>query len=161
MWIDSYLGPPNQLVYNTGTNFASIELRNKVRLIDITCKQVSIKAYQSVGKVERYYRLLYYAFKILYAKLSRLFTDKAILQIAVKAVNNTARLDRLVPILLIFSAFPQMNTDLPLFQLILKRAKAIAKAIKALQKAAAERQLNAVLYSHNGPNVTYQLMLLL
>jgi hypothetical protein len=45
MWIDSYLGPPNWLVYNAGTNFTSIELRNEARLMGITCKQVLIEAY--------------------------------------------------------------------------------------------------------------------
>jgi len=51
---------------------------------------------------------------------------------AVKAVNNTAGPDRLVPILLVFSVFPWINTNLPPSQSTLKRTKAIAKVIKVL-----------------------------
>jgi hypothetical protein len=78
---------------------------------------------------------------------------------AVKAVNDTAGPDGLVPTLLVFGAFPRMNTDSPPSQSTLKRAEAIAKATKALRKAAAERQLNAALHSRNGPDVTHQLTL--
>ena len=47
---------------------------------------------------------LYYIYKIISSELkgaSKEFT----LQIAVKAVNNSASLDRLVPILLVFGAY--------------------------------------------------------
>jgi hypothetical protein len=46
-----------------------------------------------------------------------------------KAINNTTGLDRLVPTLLVFSAFLQVNIDLPPIPLIFKHVKAIAKII--------------------------------
>jgi len=71
----------------------------------IKVKEVPIKAYNSIGKVERYYTPLHRVYKIISLELED--TSKELtLQIAVKAINNSASLDRLVPILLVFSAYP-------------------------------------------------------
>ena len=55
--------------------------------------------------MERYYAPLYYIYKIISLELEGA-SEEHILQIAVKAVNDSASLDRLVPILLVFSAYP-------------------------------------------------------
>ena len=71
----------------------------------IKVKEVPIKAYNSVRKVEWYYMPLYCIYKIISLKLkgvSKEFT----LQIAVKAINDFISPDRLIPILLVFSAYP-------------------------------------------------------
>jgi hypothetical protein len=78
-------------------------------------------------------------------------SDEAILQMAVKAVNNTAGPDGLVPTLLVFGAYPRMTTELLLSPLIIKRSEAIQKATKALRKIAAERQVADALNTQNGP----------
>ena len=71
----------------------------------IKVKEVPIKAYNSVRKVEWYYIPLYRIYEIISSELKG--TSKELtLQIAVKAVNNSASLNRLVPILLVFSAYP-------------------------------------------------------
>ena len=49
---------------------------------------------------------------------------------AIKAVNDFTSLDRLIPILLVFSAYPQMTNNLPLSPSIVQWAEAICKAIK-------------------------------
>jgi hypothetical protein len=46
-----------------------------------------------------------------------------------KAINNTTSLDRLVPTLLIFGTFLQVNIDLLPILLMLKHIKVIAKII--------------------------------
>jgi hypothetical protein len=56
------------------------------------------------------------------------------LQIAFKAINNTIRLDSLILILLIYSAYLQITKHDPLLLLITKRALAIKKAIAKVQK---------------------------
>jgi len=71
----------------------------------IKVKEVPIKAYNSVGKVERYYMLLRRVYKIISLELEDA-SKELTLQIAVKAINNSASLDRLIPILLVFSAYP-------------------------------------------------------
>jgi hypothetical protein len=55
--------------------------------------------------VEQYYILLYYIYKIISLKLKGV-NKELTLQIAIKAVNNSAKLNRLIPILLIFNTYP-------------------------------------------------------
>ena len=71
----------------------------------IEVKEVPVKAHNSVGKVERYYVLLRRAYKIISLELKGA-SEELILQIAVKAVNDSAGPDRLIPILLVFGAYP-------------------------------------------------------
>jgi hypothetical protein len=105
-----------------------------------------------VGKVERYHTPLRKAFEILYAELGTISSKEAILQMAVKAVNDTAVPNGLVPTLLVFGAFPRVTLDSPPTPSTLKRAEAITKAMKALRKLRAERQVRAALATRNGPN---------
>ena len=71
----------------------------------IKVKEVPIKTYNSVRKVEWYYMLLYYVYKIISSELKSA-SKKLTLQIAIKAINDSASLNRLIPILLVFGAYP-------------------------------------------------------
>jgi len=71
----------------------------------IKVKEVPIKAYNNIKKVERYYTPLCRVYKIISLELEGA-SKELILQIAIKAINNSASLDGLVPILLVFSAYP-------------------------------------------------------
>jgi len=71
----------------------------------IKVKEVPIKAYNSIRKVERYYTPLCRVYKIISLELEDA-SKELTLQIAIKAVNNSASLDRLIPILLVFGAYP-------------------------------------------------------
>jgi len=68
-------------------------------------QEVPIKAHNSIRKVERYYTPLCRVYKIISLELEDA-SKELTLQIAVKAINNSASLDRLVPILLVFGAYP-------------------------------------------------------
>jgi hypothetical protein len=52
---------------------------------------------------------------------------------AIKAINNTAGLNSLVPILLVFRAYPRMTLADPPAPLIIKRSKAIQDTIRELR----------------------------
>jgi len=71
----------------------------------IKVKGVPIKAHNSIKKVEQYYAPLRHIYKIIFLELKDT-SEELTLQIAVKAINNSASLDRLVPTLLVFSAYP-------------------------------------------------------
>jgi len=71
----------------------------------IKVKEVPIKAHNSIRKVERYYTLLRRAYKIISLELENA-SEELTLQIAVKAINDSAGPDGLIPILLVFSAYP-------------------------------------------------------
>ncbi|KAF1974170.1 hypothetical protein BU23DRAFT_567694 [Bimuria novae-zelandiae CBS 107.79] len=81
------------------------------------------------------------AYEIIRAELDSSTSDIAVLQIVVKAVNNTASLDELIPTLLVFGAYPRVSIDSPPLPSTIRRAEAIQKAIKALRRAAVERAL--------------------
>lgn len=44
-WINVYQGPPDNIVHNPGTNFASEDFRNRAKIISTTCKQMPVEAY--------------------------------------------------------------------------------------------------------------------
>jgi len=71
----------------------------------IKVKEVPIKAHNSIGKVERYYAPLCHAYKIISLELEDA-SEELTLQMAIKAVNDSAGPDGLVPILLVFGAYP-------------------------------------------------------
>ena len=71
----------------------------------IKVKEVPIKVYNSIGKVEWYYMPLYHIYKIISSELKGV-SEELTLQMAVKAINDSTGPDRLVPILLVFGAYP-------------------------------------------------------
>ncbi len=75
-----------------------------------------------------------------------------ILQIAVKAVNNIAGPNRIVPILLVFGAYLQLTEIDPLSLLITKRAEAVRVVMKEVRRLHVERQVKDMLAIHNSPN---------
>ena len=64
-----------------------------------------MEAHYLVGIVERYYNIVRRAYKIIMAEIKGINKDIA-LQMAFKAINDTAGLDRIVPILLVYGALP-------------------------------------------------------
>lgn len=153
LWADTYLGPPDIVTHDAGTNFNSIEWRNDAKTLGITCKQVPTESHWSIGKVERAHAPLRKAWDILYTELGSFTSEEAILQMAVKALNDTMGPDGLVPTLLVFGAYPRMTTDSPPSQSTLKRGEAVHKAMIALRKTMATRQINEALNARNGPDV--------
>ena len=73
---------------------------------------------------------------------------------AVKAVNDTAGLDGLVPTLLVYGAYPKMSKLDPPTPSITERAAAIRKAMAEIVKLRAKQTVNNALHHRNGPNTT-------
>jgi len=71
----------------------------------IKVKEVPVKAHNSIGKMEQYYVPLCCAYKIISSELKGV-SKKLILQMAVKAVNNSTGPDGLIPTLLVFGTYP-------------------------------------------------------
>ena len=71
----------------------------------IKVKEVPVEAYNSVKKVEQYYILLRCVYEIISSELKSI-SEELTLQIAIKAVNDSAGLDGFIPILLVFSTYP-------------------------------------------------------
>jgi hypothetical protein len=73
---------------------------------------------------------------------------------AVKAVNDTAGPDGLVPTLLVYGAYPRMTNLDPPAPSIIDRAAAIQKAISEIAKLQAKQAINSTLNHRNGPDIT-------
>jgi hypothetical protein len=128
----------------------------------IKVKEVPVKAHDSVGLVERYHALLRQAYKILKKELKDKHINKEmILQMAVKAVNNSAGPDEIVPTLLVFGPYPRMTEIDPPSPTIAKRAEAIRAVTKEVRQLYAKRQVSDALAMRNGLNTTATVDLLL
>src|SRR5271154_2301917 len=96
----------------------------------ISTKAVPVEAHWSVGLVERAHPALQRAYQIITEECPDIQKELA-LQMAVKAVNDTAGLNGLVPTLLVYGAYPRMsNLDPP--------APSVTECATAIQKAMAE-----------------------
>jgi hypothetical protein len=149
-WIDTYLGPPDHIVSDAGKNFVSKEFKEYANTIGIRTKAVPVKAHNSVGIVEQYHGPLRRIYQIMRVKLPGVDKDVA-LQIAFKALNDTAGPDGLVPTLLVFGAYPRMVESDPLSPTVTQQAAAIKKAMVEIRKIRAEQQIADALRTRNGP----------
>jgi hypothetical protein len=78
--------------------------------------------------VEHYHSLLQRAYQIIITEIPEISKEMA-LQMAFKAINDTASLKGLVPILLVFGAYPRMVELDMLLPSVIQRATAIKKAM--------------------------------
>ncbi|PVH75994.1 hypothetical protein DL98DRAFT_394145, partial [Cadophora sp. DSE1049] len=123
--INIYLRPPDFIIYDYKTNFNFKKFRSALRFISSTFKLVLIKAYYFISKMEKYYRLFYYTYKIVTEKHFKLNNENR-LQIAVKAINNTTSPSKLIFILLVFRVYFKI-TKLDLPNLLVKQRVTIIK----------------------------------
>ncbi len=148
------------IVSNIGKNFVLEEFRQYAASLNIDIKEILVEAYNSIGKVERYYGLLRRAYEILTNELPTTSKD-VLLQIVVKVINDSAGLDGIVLILLVFSIYLRLTKDLPLSPSIIARITAIYKVIKEVRCIYVERQVRDTLIIRNRLNTyrVYELLL--
>ena len=145
-----YLGPLDLVAHNAGKNFISKEFKQYANTMGIRMKAVLVEAHNSISMVERYHSPLRRVYQIIVVELPGIDRDTA-LQMAFKALNDTAGPDRLVPMLLVFSAYPRMaESDAP-SPSVTQWANAIKKAMAEVQKLRVERQVVDALNMRNGP----------
>jgi hypothetical protein len=82
------------------------------------------------------------------------------LQMAVKAINNSAGPDGIVPTLLVFGAYSQLIKIDPSSSSVTKRAEAICIATKEVCRLYTKRQVKNVLAMRNSPDTKNTLDLL-
>jgi hypothetical protein len=138
------LGPLDNIIYNTGKNFVFIEFRQYAKSIVIQVTEIPVEAHNSIGKIKRYYVFLQQVYKIIYDKF-RDTSAEASLQITVKAINDSAGLDGIIPIFLVFGVYPRIIENSVLSLIITKRTKTICKATKEIQRLYTKRQVTDAL----------------
>ena len=80
---------------------------------------------------------------------------------AIKAINDTASPNGLVPTLLVYGAYLRISKLDPPTPFITDRAAIIRKAMAEIVKLRAKQAINSALYYRNGPNTTLVYNLLL
>jgi len=83
----------------------------------IKVRIIPIKAHNLVGIIKRYHGLIRRAYSIITTKIPDISKD-IILQIAFKAINDIVGPDRLVLILLVYSAYSRIAKHDPLLLLV-------------------------------------------
>ncbi|KAI0996966.1 hypothetical protein K3495_g11217 [Podosphaera aphanis] len=139
-WIDIYIGPPDIIAHDSGTNFVADKFQKLSTSMGIVTKCAPVESHNSMGLVERYHSPIRRAYQIIaeeFKEDGRQGTHKSmLLQMAIKAVNDTAGPDGLT--------HPPAPT-------ISQRAKAIKTAMVEVSKLYAQRQVSDALKSRNGP----------
>jgi hypothetical protein len=107
---------------------------NNAKIIAIKIEEIPVKAHHSIGKIEKYHAPVKRAFKIITANFGNTITSEHVLQMAVKAVNDTAGPNGLVPILLVFGTFPRISHESPPLPSITARGEAMRKAMAEVHK---------------------------
>ena len=77
-WIDTYLGPPDQLVADSGKQFTSKEFAQYTNTMGIKVKIVPVKAHNSIGIVEYYHGPIRYAYLIIITEIQDINKDMAL-----------------------------------------------------------------------------------
>lgn len=155
-----YVGPPNVTVTDAGTNLIAMEFRSNAQSMTLKIDEVPIEAHNSIGKVERYHHSLKRAYKIIAKDLRILVNPDNILQMVVKAVNDMAGPQGLVPTLLVFGTYPRLTELSPPSPLIIVRANTIRKAMTDVRKLRAARQGANALSIRKGSNILDTIQLL-
>ena len=73
---------------------------------------------------------------------------------AIKAVNDTAGPDGLIPTLLVYGAYPRMSNLDPFTPSVIDRAAIVRKAIAEIVKLRAKQTVNSALHHRNGLDTT-------
>ena len=113
--MDTYVGPLDFITHDAGKNFISKEFRQLAASLGIATKSVLVEAHWSIGIMERAHLILRRVYQVIAEDLKDESVLKHILlQMTVKAVNDTAGPDSLILTLLVYGTYPCItNLDPP------------------------------------------------
>lgn len=163
IWSHRFIGNPQFYTVDSGNEFKG-EFKKGVELEGSILVQMPIEAHHSVGRVESNHSVLRRAINVITADM-RLdltkpkATDDMILQMAVKACNDTIGPKGYIPTLLVFGTYPRTSNNSPPTPSNILRAEAINKAMKAVRAERAKRQISDALGIRNGPSTALTLAL--
>ena len=138
-WTSVYLGPPDFLRVDQGSNFISKEFQSAAETNGISILEAPIECPETMSHVERYHSPLRAAFNKIQHHTRGMNADE-ILRLSVKAVNDTTGPEGLCPTLLVFGAIPKPARNTPSPTQI-ERAKSIEDAMTEVSKVHARTRL--------------------
>lgn len=153
-WSLIYIGPPAYIAHDPGRNFIGPAFKQGAVEDGVTLSPQPVEAHNSIGKVERYHTPLRRAYDLFLKGFPSIAKEER-LQLAVKAVNDTAGPNGLVPTLLVFGAYPRISMlDAPP-ELTMERAKIVRKAMEEIRRLKASTGVRDALKMRNGPMTSH------
>jgi hypothetical protein len=145
-WIDVYLDLSDHILTDADKNFASKEFRQFVISMTIIIKAVFVETHWSIDVVEKYHVELRRTYQMINDDLTTKSINETIskeimLQMIVKAINDTVDSDDLILILLIFEAYSCMHVMNLSISSITQRIMIIEKAMIEIKTFRVERQI--------------------
>lgn len=149
-WIYLYLGPPDVIAHDAGKNFMGWVLQANTDMFHITTKSIPVESAHSISIVERYHQPLIRAFNIIRNE-SPDTAKQDILQMALKAVNDSLGPDGLVSKLLVIGAILRLVllTDQPTPSTF-QRSVALRKPTESMSRHFAGLQFRDAISARNG-----------
>ena len=77
-WIDTYLGPPDQITTDTGKTFVSKEFNQLATTLGTKVKIIPVEAHNSIRIAERYHGPVRRAYQIIVVKIRDIDKDMAL-----------------------------------------------------------------------------------
>lgn len=146
IWIHCYLGPPDRISVDQGSNFVSEEFFSEAEQYNIAVQVAPIECPTGIPHVERYHGPL----RAAYEKIRETEEDPELaLQHAVFAVNSTCGPEGVVPSLLVFGSLPRPARRGPSVTQV-QRAYAIEQAREKVTKLYKAMKVQVGL-KYNGP----------
>ena len=143
-WMDAYIGLPQGITHDAGKQFTAREFQSNAAMLAIKCNTAPVESHGTVGMVEKYHTPLRRDWNVIEMDIpARNETERsANLQTAVKAVNDSAGPNGLVPTLLVFGAMPRLGPPYDAAtETTTRRAAAVRRAIKELNRLRSHRQV--------------------
>jgi hypothetical protein len=144
-----YLSCSDHILTDVDKNFASREFCQFIISMTIIIKAISIKTHWLINVVKRYHAELRRAYQMLNDDLAIEVSKEIMLQMIVKAINDTIDLDDLMFILLMFERYFRMHVMDLLTSSIIQRAIIIEKTMIEIRKLRVERQIVDALNTRN------------
>jgi hypothetical protein len=139
-WSDTYLGPPDFLRIDQGTNFVAHAFQQQAFDDGISVIEAPVESANTMSHVERYHAPLRAAYLKIRSTCGRDTSNSDVLQLAVKAVNDTVGPEGLFSTLLVFGSIPRpARTTRACTQL--SRASALEKGMREVERIHAENKV--------------------
>ena len=138
-WSLIYVGPPDYLRVDQGTNYTSKEFKANANSAGITILEAPVESPNTMSHVERYHGPLRTAYQKLKTALPK--ENKVdLLQMAIYSVNNTVGPEGLCPTLCVFGTIPKPDRTTEAKSQI-ERARDIDESMKAVDKYHSEQKI--------------------
>ena len=155
-WVTIYLGFPQEILTDQGSVFTSKEWEQRCKEAEVSIDTTGTESHNSLGKGETYHALLRRVYNKVNTSHPELPKELG-LAMTVKAINDTAGPNGLVPTLLLFGVMPRIPHEPAVFPDNNARIKEMEAARKELEIIAAKARVRQSMTKKTPPAASIQL----